>query len=87
MDKPLVKVTWLDASDPTSTASWYTDKEAGEFAEKECEVVSVGWLRSQTKLYYTICADFIENEDGTITWGRPTKIPFGMVQKVEELKV
>ncbi len=85
MDKRLVRVTWLDASDPETTASWFTDKEVDEFAEKACEVVSVGWVKSQTKMYLTLVADYIVNGDGSTTWGRPTKIPNGMVQQIDDL--
>lgn len=85
MDKKLVKVTWVDASDPPGDTSWYSDKDIDEFAEKACEVVSIGWLKSSTKLYLTLVADYIINDNGSTTWGRPTKIPHGMVQKVEEI--
>lgn len=86
MDKRLVRVTWVDASDPpASDTSWYTDKDVDDFSEKVCEVVSVGWVKSDTKLYLTLVADYIAGDDGTMTWGRPTKIPHGMVTKVEEL--
>ena len=87
MDKRLVKVTWLDASDPPGENSWYTDKEVDDFAELSCEVVSVGYIKSHTKLYLTLVADYIVNDNGTVTWGRPTKIPHGMVQTVENLSV
>lgn len=85
MDKRLVRVTWVDASDPDVPTSWYSDKEVDDFSDAVCEVVSVGWVKSDTKLYLTLVADYINNEDGTVTWGRPTKIPHGMVQKVEDL--
>lgn len=85
MDKRLVRVTWVDASDPPGDASWYTDAEVDAFAEKACEVVSVGYLKSHTSLYVTLVADYILNDNGTITWGRPTKIPVGMVTKMEDL--
>jgi hypothetical protein len=87
MDKRLVKVTWVDASDPPGETSWYSDKEVDDFAAAVCEVVSVGYIKSDTKLYLTLVADYIVNDNGTITWGRPTKIPHGMVTKVEELSV
>lgn len=85
MDKRLVRVTWVDASDPPGEVSWYSDKDVDEFAEKKCEVVSIGWIKSDTKLYLTLVADYILNDNGTYTWGRPTKIPHGMVTKVEDL--
>lgn len=87
MDKKLVKVVWVDASDPADNHSWYTDKEVDTFSEDVCEVVSVGYLKSDTKLYITLCGDYIVNGDGTYTWGRPTKIPHGMVTSIEELHV
>lgn len=84
MDKPLAKVTWIDASDPPGDTSWFSDKDVDDFAEKECRVVSVGFIKSKTKLYLTLVADYIINDNGTITWGRPTKIPHGMVESIEE---
>ena len=85
MDKRLVKVTWVDASDPTRDASWFSDKDVDDFSADVCEVVSIGWLKSQTALYTTLVADYIINKDETITWGRPTKIPMGMISKIEDL--
>lgn len=85
VDKRLVRVTWIDASDPHTENSWYTDEEVDKFSEQAVEVVSVGYLKSSTKLYLTLVADFSPNLDGTITWGRPTKIPHGMVTKIEDL--
>lgn len=87
MDKPLVKVTWVDASDPPGDVSWYTDKDVDDFSNSVCKVVSVGYLKSKTELYVTLVADFILNDNGTYTWGRPTKIPVGMVQSIENLSV
>jgi hypothetical protein len=84
MERRLVKVTWVDAADPESQ-SWYSDKDVDDFALDKVEVVSLGWVKSETKLYLTLVADAIDNGDGTFTWGRPTKIPFGMIQKVEDL--
>lgn len=85
MDLRLVKVTWIDASDPDLQTSWYSDDQLEEFGEAPVEVTSVGYVRSNTKLYLTIVADFIPNGDGSYTWGRPTKIPHGMITKVEDL--
>jgi hypothetical protein len=85
MDKRLVRVVWVDASDPSGNASWYTDKEVDDFSNKECEVVSVGWVKSETKLYLTLVADYIIEPDGTVTWGRPTKIPHGMVTSITDI--
>lgn len=82
----LVKVTWVDASDPSDRTSWYSDKEVDDFAADVCEVVSVGWVKSDTKLYLTLVSDYILDTSNDIyTWGRPTKIPHGMISKVEDL--
>jgi len=86
MDKRLVKVTWFDAADPDQDGqSWYSDEQVDKFSTETVEVVSVGYVKSDTKLYLTLVADYIPNGDGTFTWGRPTKIPHGMIQKVEDL--
>lgn len=85
MDKPLVRVTWIDASDPPNDQSWYTDKEVDDFSDDTCRVVSVGYVKSKTKLYLTLVADYIDNHNGTYTWGRPTKIPIGMVESIDTL--
>ena len=87
MDKRLVRVTWIDASDLQGDTSWYSDKDVDEFSEKACEVVSLGWVKSETKLYLTLVADYIVNDNATLTWGRPTKIPTGLVTKIEDLTV
>lgn len=79
MDKRLVLVKWVDASDPTRDVSWFSDKDVDDFSDQVCEVISLGWIKSETKLYLTLVADYILNADGTYTWGRPTKIPLGMV--------
>lgn len=86
MDKRLVKVTWVDASDPPGDTSWYSDKDVDDFADAVCEVISIGYLKSQTKLYLTLVADYIINANDTVTWGRPTKIPNGMVTSIEDLE-
>lgn len=85
MDKPFVRVVWIDASDPKGDESWYTDAEIDAFGNKACQVVSTGYLKTNTKLYITLVSDYIINDDGTITWGRPTKIPHGMAQSIEEI--
>lgn len=87
MDKPLVRITWLDASDSDDVGPWFSDEDMEKFEARSTEVVSVGWLKSETKQYITLAADWYENLDGTHTWGRPTKIPSGMVQKKEVLTV
>lgn len=81
----LVRVTWTDASDPPGDTSWFSEKDIDDFSASICKVVSVGWLKSETRLYVTLVADYILNDNGTYTWGRPTKIPVGMVNSVEDL--
>lgn len=80
----LVRVTWVDACDPAEGTSWYSDKEVDDFSADVCEVVSVGWVKSDTKLYLTLVADYIIEDDHYV-WGRPTKIPHGMISKVEDV--
>lgn len=84
MDRRLVKVTWNDASDGPGDSSWFSDADVDAFADCPCEVVSVGWIRSDTKMYLTLVADYID-EKGKMTWGRLTKIPHGMIIKIEDL--
>lgn len=86
MDKRLVRVTWIDASDPPGDTSWYSDADVEKFAAEECRVVSLGYLKSETKLYVTLVADYIEEPSGKVTWGRPTKIPHGMVVEIVDLE-
>lgn len=87
VDKRLVMVKWVDASDPPGDTSWYSDADVDKFSEAVCEVVSIGWVKSDTKLYLTLVADYIINDNGTHTWGRPTKIPHGMVTSIVDLNV
>lgn len=87
MDKRLVRVKWIDASDPDAGVGWFSDDEVDKFADEKVEVTSIGYIKSDTKMYLTIVADYIENGDGSYTWGRPTKIPHGMIVKIEELYV
>lgn len=84
MDKRLVRVMWSDAAD-LANGGWFSDKDVDDFTDEKVEVVSVGWIKSETKSYLTLVADYIVDSDGSITWGRPTKIPMGMVLRVEEL--
>lgn len=86
MDWPLVRIVWLDASDPEKPTSWYTEEEIDSFGGKDCKVVSVGWVKSRTKKYVTLVADYILNDDN-VTWtlGRPTKVPVSMIQIEESL--
>jgi len=81
----LVRVEWNDASDPASNQSWYSAEEVDAFADKVCGVVSIGWVRSDTKQYLTLVADYIMLDDGTLIYGRPTKIPRETITKIEDL--
>lgn len=82
----LVCVTWIDAADPDE-GGWFSDDQMENFGGETVEVRSVGWVKSETKLYLTLGADRIENGDDSHTWGRPTKIPHSMIVRVEELMV
>lgn len=79
--KSFVKVCWHDACDEEKT--WVAAADVEAFAQEPCEVVSWGWLVSQTQKYVTLAADYIP---GTDTYGRVTKIPKGMLVKIEEFK-
>jgi len=85
MAKKLVRVTWLDASDPQGDESWFKESEVLAFGEELCEVVSYGYLISNTKKYLTLAADEVVKGVKEPTYGRLTKIPSGMVQTIEEL--
>ena len=89
MNHKLVRVTWIDAADPSDGVGWHSDAELDRFSEEMVEVVSVGFVKSDTKMYLTICADKIIDDvaETSFTWGRPTKIPHGMIVKVEELVI
>lgn len=80
----LVRVTWLDAADPDQ-GGWHTEDQMDQFGEEAVLIESVGWERSNTKLYLTLVGDRTPNGDGTFTYGRPTKIPHGMIQTVTEI--
>lgn len=79
-ERKFVKVCWHDAQDEGRT--WVQDEELQPFTEALCEVISWGWLVGETKKYVTIAADF----SAPSTWGRVTKIPRGMVVKIEEFE-
>ena len=80
-DKPFVCVHWHDAAD--RDGAWASHEEVEEFAASVCLVVSWGWLVRATKQYITIAADYIPEHQ---TWGRVTKVPVGMLVKLEEMK-
>lgn len=86
MTPRLVIVTWIDASDPDHAQTWYSGEDLDKFSSEEVKVTSVGFIKSDTKLYLTIAADYIAEEDGSInTWSRPTKIPHGMIQTIQDI--
>lgn len=87
MDKKLVIVQWRDAADPDESKVWYTEEELDKFGDEDVIITSVGWVKSNTKLYITLVADTTPMDDGTHTYGRPTKIPHGMVVGIKELDI
>jgi hypothetical protein len=80
IDKPLVRVVWNDAED--SDGTWSDESEVEAFANHDCTVESVGFLVSKTDKYVTLAGDWIPH---TKQHGRVTKIPAGMVGKIEPL--
>ena len=81
-----VEVTWRDAAEPDDLKPWYTEEDMDKFGlEEDVIISSLGWVRSDTKLYLTIVADRTPNGDGTFTYGRPTKVPKGMILDIVEL--
>lgn len=85
--KVLVLVVWHDATDTQSDESWHREKDLLAWAETPCEVTSLGFQLSKTAKYITIAGDRCANDDGSFTYGRPTKIPIGMVQSITELPI
>lgn len=78
----LVRVTWDDAEDPNDGKTWLDADDVQQFSEATCLVVSVGHLIRQTPRYVTLGADYIEKLGH---YGRVTKIPASMVQRLERL--
>ena len=75
-----VMVVWHDAADEKQTCM--RDEEIDEAV---VEVISVGYLVRRTPLYWTIAGDrHMAGEEAV--YGRVTRIPRPMVQKVTELK-
>ena len=72
----LVRVVWHDASDEPET--WI---KSSELSEDPVEVCSVGFLVRETALYVTLAGDWSDP-----TWGRVTRIPRGMVQRMDVLE-
>lgn len=80
MDKKLVLVRWLDAQDHQDT--WVDAKDAEDFTDVMCQIVSVGWQVKKTEKYLTIASDFDE-ADGD--YGTVRKIALGMIQEITDL--
>lgn len=80
-EKKFVRVLWHDAADLEKT--WVQPEDIAQFTNELCEVVSWGWVVGTSKKYVTLAADYIAE---TETYGRITKIPRGMVAKIEEFK-
>jgi hypothetical protein len=78
---PIVKVTWVDAH---SNASWFSKKQALEWAEDQnaynCE--NVGYLISKTKLGVVLAARI--SLDGDM--GLLQRIPYVWVKDIKTLK-
>lgn len=81
MSNPLIQVSWLDAQDHPST--WVDTKDAEDFTDIECLVVSVGWLIKKTSKYLTLGSDYDAADDN---YGTVRKIPISMVDKIEYLE-
>ncbi len=77
-----VRVTWLDARD--GDGSWSDQADAQAFGEKDCEVISMGFVVHDTIKYLTLAADFIADDRA---WGRVMKIPKGMITEVKDVSL
>lgn len=82
MERSLVVVEWLDAQDHAET--WVDTKDAEDFNDIECRVVSVGWLIKKTSKYLTLGSDYDSVDDN---YGSVRKIPINMVDKIEYLEI
>ena len=80
MNKPIVRITWNDASDTLDP--WVSEEELKKFTSSTALVVSIGYLADKNRSYVTIAGDW--QEDLKI-WGRVTKIPKKMVVSIEEI--
>lgn len=76
----IVRVVWDDAEDPSEGKTWLDGEDVEKFSTHDCTVESVGYLVSQTEKYVTLGADWI---DELKHWGRVTKIPAGMVTRID----
>ena len=77
---PKVRVEWIDI---LSDSGWATDKEFDKM--KLSYPVNEGWLYSKDKKSIKLFASFDRDEDGTITFGDRTMIPFSCVKKMTKL--
>lgn len=78
---PFVKIRWHDAEDVTVT--WVRSEDVADHVKEPCEVVSWGYLVAKTRRDYVLAGDYIPRDD---TYGRVTKIPRGMVIKIETIE-
>ena len=76
-----VLVKWLDAQDHKDI--WADAEDVNQWAEKPCEIISIGFLVRKTEKYITIAGDY---DDDDKDWGRVTKIPTAWLVSVEPLK-
>lgn len=77
--KPLLKVTWYDATDHDDT--WVDNKDIEKWSKELTTIISVGWLLRRNKNHVVLAGD---DADGN--WGRVTKIPTGWIIKEEILQ-
>lgn len=79
----VVIVTWNDAEDPSEGKTWLDDEDLAQFAQHDCLVRSVGFVKSHTEKYLTLVGDEIPELNH---YGRSTKIPVGMIQTIDIIK-
>lgn len=77
----LVKITWLDAQDHKET--WVDNKDAEEFTDVDCKIVSVGFIVKRGRKYITLGSDWDEADND---WGTVRKIATGMIVEIVPLK-
>ena len=80
--KPVVLITWTDASDHRET--WVGETDAEQFGNEDCTILSIGFLVNKTAKYYTLAADWIKADKD---YGRVTKIPVAMVEQIIEIRM
>ncbi len=78
---PFVKIVWHDAEDIEGT--WVRAESIADHAAEPCEVTSWGYLVSKTRRDYVLAGDVIPRDE---TYGRVTKIPRGMVKRIETIE-